>query len=142
MKHTEIYLKHFGYDKGDTFIPCEVCGAAATDTTHIHRRGAGGSKQMDRIENLQALCRNCHVAYGDKKAYKAFLYTKHAEFLFENYIRIDNGSEIANPLNYDTDWIGAQIYKYEFTCPVCKGMNCLNLEHLATYSRLLTSNIK
>ena len=37
----------------------------------------GGSKENDNIDNLQALCRNCHIKYGDKKQYKDFLKELH-----------------------------------------------------------------
>lgn len=65
-KHTKIYLDFFGYTTAD-FIPCEVCGAKAVDIHHIEARGMGGDPKGDKdvIENLQALCRNCHNAYGD-----------------------------------------------------------------------------
>jgi len=33
----------------------------------------GGRKSMDFLENLIALCRECHVEYGDKKQWKEFL---------------------------------------------------------------------
>lgn len=63
--HTKIYLKHFGYDISD-FIPCEVCGSRAVDIHHVKSRGMGGSKYLDYIENLIALCRHHHdVAHGD-----------------------------------------------------------------------------
>lgn len=48
-----------GYDTTD-FIPCEVCNAKAVDIHHINPRGMGGSKNADTLENLMALCRNCH----------------------------------------------------------------------------------
>jgi len=51
------------------------------DIHHIDCKGMGGSKQKDYIENLQALCRECHLKYGDKKQYKEFLLTKHKEKL-------------------------------------------------------------
>ena len=63
-KHTKIYLDYFSFDRCD-FIPCEVCGNPATDIHHIDARGMGGSKTKDYIENLQALCRGCHIEYGD-----------------------------------------------------------------------------
>ena len=55
-----------GYDISD-FVPCEMCGAKAIDIHHIEARGMGGTKKMDVIENLMALCRPCHLEYGDKK---------------------------------------------------------------------------
>jgi hypothetical protein len=79
-KHTLTYLNHFGYDISD-FIPCEVCGMTAVDIHHIECRGMGGSKEKDVIQNLQALCRACHIKFGDKKQYKEFLKEKHQEKL-------------------------------------------------------------
>lgn len=63
--HTKVYLEHFGIDEENPFIPCEVCGARAVDIHHIRARGMGGSKKKDDITNLMALCRNCHIQYGD-----------------------------------------------------------------------------
>ena len=79
-KHTMVYLKHFGYDITD-FIPCEVCGHTAVDIHHIEARGMGGTKQADTIENLQALCRECHIKFGDQKQYKMFLKSLHEDKL-------------------------------------------------------------
>jgi hypothetical protein len=79
-KHTLTYFNHFGYDISD-FIPCEVCGKQAVDIHHIEARGIGGSKEADNIENLMALCREDHLKYGDKKQYKEYLKTIHAEKL-------------------------------------------------------------
>lgn len=58
--YTKIYMDYFGYDVGD-FIACEVCNSKAVDINHIQPRGMGGSKKKDYIENLIALCRNCHI---------------------------------------------------------------------------------
>jgi hypothetical protein len=79
-KHTKLYLDYFGYDTG-SFIPCEVCGTKATDIHHIDCRGMGGTKKEDTIENLQALCRICHIRYGDKKNYKDFLKETHKKVI-------------------------------------------------------------
>jgi hypothetical protein len=79
-KHTKIYLDYFGYTTAD-FIPCEVCGAKAVDINHIECRGMGGSKEKDYIENLQALCRICHIKMGDKKQWKEFLQETHNKVL-------------------------------------------------------------
>jgi len=72
-KHTKIYMKHFDYI-ADDFIPCEVCDSKAVDIHHIVARGMGGSDK-DNINNLMAVCRKCHIKYGDKK--------KHLEWLQE-----------------------------------------------------------
>jgi predicted restriction endonuclease len=70
-KHTKIYFEHYGYDISD-FIPCEICGTKAVDIHHIDARGMGGTNK-DNINNLMALCRICHLYYGDKKEYKDYL---------------------------------------------------------------------
>ena len=43
------------------------------DIHHIESRGMGGSKTKDDPNNLMALCRACHVEFGDKKQHKQFL---------------------------------------------------------------------
>ena len=50
------------------------------DIHHIERRGMGGGEK-DYIENLMAVCRSCHVRYGDKKQYMELLKSKHSEYL-------------------------------------------------------------
>lgn len=69
-------MKFFGYGIDD-FIPCEVCRSKAVDIHHIDSRGMGGnpSRDKDKIENLQALCRQCHTNYGDDP--KCFELLKH-----------------------------------------------------------------
>ena len=76
QKHTKIYLRHFKYDVSD-FVPCEVCGCRAVDIHHIEPRGMGGSKKADTIDNLMALCRECHENLGDKKQHKFRLHLIH-----------------------------------------------------------------
>lgn len=56
QKHTKIYYQKMGFDLCDS-IPCERCEAVAVDIHHILGRG----KDMDIIENLMALCRDCHT---------------------------------------------------------------------------------
>lgn len=77
-KHVKIYLDYFGYGIED-FIPCEICGKKAVDIHHINCRGMGGSKSADKIENLMAVCRECHLSYGDKKQHLEFLQEIHNE---------------------------------------------------------------
>jgi 5-methylcytosine-specific restriction endonuclease McrA len=73
-------MSYFGYDE-NSFIPCEVCGLKAVDIHHLEARGMGGSKTKDTIENLQALCRECHTDFGDKKKYKDELKAIHNRLL-------------------------------------------------------------
>jgi len=79
-KHTRIYFEYFGYGAED-FIPCELCGSRAVDIHHIDCRGMGGGKTKDKIENLMALCRACHLKYGDKKQHIDYLKSVHNERL-------------------------------------------------------------
>lgn len=78
--HTRIYFKFFGYTIAD-FISCECCGRQSTDIHHINPRGMGGSKEKDTIDNLMALCRECHIKYGDKKEYKEYLQGIHDKLI-------------------------------------------------------------
>jgi hypothetical protein len=78
--HTKIYLEYFGFEKSD-FIPCEICGATAVDIHHIEARGMGGSKTRDVIENLMAVCRSCHIEYGDKVKHKEYVIEVHNKYI-------------------------------------------------------------
>jgi hypothetical protein len=101
-KHTKIYYKAFGYDKSD-WIGCEVCGSESGATHHIEARKMGGRplNDLDRIENLMAICTQCDKAYGDKKEFKAMLYKAHKEKM------------IVNGVKFDSKWINEQIRKHE-----------------------------
>jgi hypothetical protein len=79
-KHTQIYMKFFGYGIED-FIGCEVCGNKAVDIHHIDSRGMGGTQDKDTIQNLMAVCRMCHERYGDKKEYIELLKQTHDRFI-------------------------------------------------------------
>jgi ribosome-binding protein aMBF1 (putative translation factor) len=76
--HVKVYFDYFGYDV-TSFVPCEICGAKAVDINHVKPRGMGGSKKMDNIENLMAVCRECHIEYGDKKQHIDFLTQIHKD---------------------------------------------------------------
>ena len=82
-KHTQIYMKYFGYHLSD-WLPCEICGCQAVDLHHIEARGMGGTKTKDTIENLMALCRGHHVQFGDKKQHKEMLIEVHNNFIEKN----------------------------------------------------------
>ena len=57
-QYTKTYLKYFGFDESD-FIPCENCGAKAVDIHHLEPRSVAKAK-LNLIDNLMALCRDCH----------------------------------------------------------------------------------
>jgi hypothetical protein len=82
-KYTRIYLNYFGYDLSD-FICCEICGKTAVDINHIECRGMGGTKKEDVIENLMAMCRQCHIDLADKKQHKEMLKEVHLNFMKYN----------------------------------------------------------
>ena len=67
-KHTKIYMDFHDYCKDD-FIPCEACGTTAVDIHHIQARGLGGDRKgtKNRIDNLIALCRSCHIKAENNK---------------------------------------------------------------------------
>ena len=77
-RHVKLYIDSVGVSP---WYPCEVCGATAVDIHHIHRRGMGGNTDADKIENLMAVCRLCHIEYGDKKHYIEFLIEEHKKKL-------------------------------------------------------------
>lgn len=84
QKHTRIYfeaLEAAGADPVFTPVRCEVCHAAASDIHHIQARQMGGSKQRDFIENLMALCTECHSRYGDETQHFDFLVNSHLNFM-------------------------------------------------------------
>lgn len=71
-KYIKNYCDYKKIHVGELIL-CEVCNAPAVDIHHIDARGIGGSSRKDNPENLIALCRECHVKYGDKKQYKDYL---------------------------------------------------------------------
>ena len=71
-KHKKIYFDHYGLSQGD-YVGCEVCKSPAVDVHAIECDGMGGSKKGHVISNLIAVCRECHIKYGDKKQYKEML---------------------------------------------------------------------
>ena len=75
-------MKYFDYI-ADDFIPCEVCQSKAVDIHHIEARGMGGSEK-DNINNLMAVCRTCHIEYGDKKKHLEWLKDIHKNKIEES----------------------------------------------------------
>lgn len=97
-------MKALGYDITD-FIPSEISGSKAVDIHHIDCKGMGGnpSKDKDRIENLQAVTREEHLEYGDKKEYLFLLYSTHYSFLEENGVKFDRKYLLDKMRMYDKD---------------------------------------
>lgn len=63
-KHIRNYLRHHGYGEQDTIL-CEKCGKIAVDIHHKQEKSTCAKyeiKDKDAIENLIALCRDCHNA--------------------------------------------------------------------------------
>lgn len=73
-QHTKVYFKYFNY-KVPEDCQCEICGSPAVDIHHIEARGMGGNPNRDKdsIVNLMALCRSCHIEYGDVPEKKDYL---------------------------------------------------------------------
>ena len=94
-KHTKVYMTFFYLDESD-FIPCEMCGSEAVDIHHIQARKLGGSKCMDFVENLSALCRDCHNLAETDKNFNVYVRIRHLElinkYLYENHINKDRQS--------------------------------------------------
>ena len=100
-KHTKIYMDALGYDLTD-FIPSELSGKKAVDIHHIDCKGMGGNPNgsKDRIEELQAVTREEHLEYGDKKDFMYFLYSKHYDFLIANGVKFNRQYLIDKMIHY------------------------------------------
>jgi len=79
--YTAIYLDYFGYSVAD-FIPCEVCNKEAKDIHHIFARSIRKDLVND-ITNIMAVCRECHVKFGDQKQHREMLINKHQKKISE-----------------------------------------------------------
>jgi len=88
-KHTKVYLDFFNYVEQD-YIPCEMeCGDKAVDVHHLQSRkmaGVGANKirgtkntDLDFIENLMGLCRDCHIKAESDPSFNMYCRIKHLE---------------------------------------------------------------
>ena len=73
MNYKQTYIDYFDYSKDENIL-CERCGAAAVDIHHIVYKSQGGK---DNIENLIALCRDCHNLAHSEKLSKSELQDVH-----------------------------------------------------------------
>jgi len=76
QKYTKVYFDYFDLTIAD-FVPCEICGAKSTEIHHILNRSHRKDLEND-ITNLMAVCRSCHIEFGDKKQHIEYLQTIHA----------------------------------------------------------------
>jgi len=84
LKHTSVYTKHFNIGQEEHHY-CEICGLKATGGIHhLSRRGMGGSKDKDYIENLMALCKEHHQACEDHIPLNKLAKIIHENFIFLN----------------------------------------------------------
>jgi 5-methylcytosine-specific restriction endonuclease McrA len=87
--YTKTYMKYFGYDTSD-FIPCEICGNNASDIHHLEPRSIAKAKE-NFIDNLMALCRNCHDECGKNRAMNETAKLIHRKKLLQ--VRTDHETE-------------------------------------------------
>ena len=86
QKHIKNYLEYYGIDNPD-IIRCEVCWNNAKDIHHILFRSHFWKKTkhlQDKIENLIALCRDCH----DKAHFKKEPYLDKEELSRTHYLNL------------------------------------------------------
>lgn len=99
--HIKTYCKKFNIQIREDAVS-ELSGLPGQAIHHIERRGMGGRKDADRIENLMCLTHEEHEDLGDKNQYKALLYRAHKEFL------------IFHNIEFDENWIDEQIEKWKY----------------------------
>lgn len=67
-KYIANYYKSHGLSDAD--IPlCQLCGKQATDIHHIEHRQKN-NPELDKAENLIALCRECHIWVHSNNTYE------------------------------------------------------------------------
>ena len=86
--YTAVYLKAFGKDE-TSFVKCELCKNKATEIHHILSRKKYKRFFLDK-RNLMAICRVCHVEYGDEVYTMPLLLKIHRKVLELNNIDFDN----------------------------------------------------
>ena len=94
MNHTKVYMNFFGYDISDDYIPCEMCNSPSVDNHHIEKRN---KTKNDFIENLIAVCRDCHIKAESDGMFNMFCRIQHLENVCSQvYALIDLNKKIKN----------------------------------------------
>lgn len=94
MNHTKVYMNFFGYDISDDYIPCEMCNSPSVDIHHIEKRN---KTKNDFIENLIAVCRDCHIKAESDGMFNMFCRIQHLENVCSQvYALIDLNKKIKN----------------------------------------------
>ena len=70
-------MQFFNYEEQD-FIPCEMCNSQAVDIHHLERR-TRNKVTNDYIENLIAVCRDCHIKAESDRCFNMYCKIKHLE---------------------------------------------------------------
>jgi len=77
--HTKVYMDFFNHAE-QGYIPCELCGSKAVDIHHLTKQSKfGNKKEKDFIENLMALCRDCHNKCENDNMMNFYARIKHLE---------------------------------------------------------------
>ena len=93
QNHTKVYMNFFGHDISDTIL-CEMCAALAVDIHHIEKRN---KTKNDYIENLIALCRDCHINAEGDKSFNSYCRIQHLELVCHQvYALIDLNRKLNN----------------------------------------------
>lgn len=69
QKHIRIFLKHNNLKSLEN-VKCEECGEQAEEIHHIIPRSIASKDNVNKIENLQALCKQCHKKKHNKNEHK------------------------------------------------------------------------
>lgn len=71
--YVKLFLEYHNL-QGERIICWSCDKSEAVDVHHIQNKGIGGSKLLDKIENLIPLCRICHEAAHNEKLSKDILF--------------------------------------------------------------------
>jgi 5-methylcytosine-specific restriction endonuclease McrA len=88
--YVKTFMKYFGYSPGD-FIPCESCGGPSVEIHHLEPKSIAKGKE-NLIDNLAAVCRQCHDLCHSSREFNEGLKLKHRKNLLS--VKTDFETEI------------------------------------------------